>query len=125
MIHEMILDIGNIHLIRLMDTITVHHHIPLPMVIIPCHHLLFRMIHIDLLHLLTITLGHLHPITHLLIRSISLGPSLIRCHPPMVLHMVNTITRRVNASRCLLTGIRSLLLHIILISRMVTIDSQS
>jgi hypothetical protein len=121
----MIHDIEIIHPIRLMDTITDHHHIQPPMVIIPCLHLLFRTIRIDLLHLLTTTLGHLHPITHLLIRSISLGPSLIRCHPPMVLHMVNTITRLVNASRCLLMGTRSLLLHIILINQMDTIDSLS
>jgi hypothetical protein len=123
MIREMILDIGNIHLIHLMDTIMDHHHIPLPMVIIPCHHLLFRTIHIERLHLPTIILGHPNLTTHLLILSINLDPSLTRCHPPLVLHMVNMITHLVNASRCLLMDIKNLLPHITHINRMDTIDS--
>jgi hypothetical protein len=123
MIREMTLDIGNIHLIHLMDTIMDHHHIPLPMVIIPCHHLLFRTIHIERLHLPIITPGHLNPTTHRLILSINLDPSLTRCHPPMVLHMVNMITHLVSASLCLLMVIKNLLFHITHINRMDTIDS--
>jgi hypothetical protein len=125
MIREMILDIGTTHLIRPMDTIMVHHHIQPLMAIILCHHLLFLMIPIEHLHHHTITPGHLNPTTHLLMRSINLDPSLIRCRNPMVLHLVNMSTRLVNANRCLLMGTRSLLQHITHINRMDIIDSQS